>query len=95
VAIITVAVIDKDISHRFNLDPRRVASILDTFSCVMQGMIPYGAQLLMGAALASVNPVDIIPYLYYPFVLFAFAIGMILVGDRSRKSKRALPKYVA
>ena len=95
VAIITVAGIAKDISHRFNLDPRRVASILDTFSCVMQGIIPYGAQLLMGAALASVNPVDIIPYLYYPFVLFAFAIGMILVGDRSRKSKRTLPKYVA
>jgi Na+/H+ antiporter NhaC len=78
VAIITVAGISKDISHRFNLSPRRVASILDTFSCMMQGIIPYGAQLLMAAALASLNPVEIIPYLYYPFTLGLIALLAII-----------------
>ena len=77
VAIISVAGISKDISVRYHLDNRRVASILDTFSCIMQGIIPYGAQMLMGAALASVSSVDIIPYLYYPYVLAIFAIGNI------------------
>ena len=78
VAIITVAGLAKDISIRYHLDNRRVASILDTFSCIMQGIIPYGAQLLMGAALAGIASVDIIPYLYYPYVLALFAIGNIL-----------------
>lgn len=78
VAIITVAGISKDISNRFDLSPRKVASILDTFSCMMQGVIPYGAQLLMAAALASLNPIEIIPYLYYPFVLGFIALMAIL-----------------
>ena len=78
VAIIAVAGLAKDISIRYHLDNRRVASILDTFSCIMQGIIPYGAQLLMGAALADIASVDIIPYLYYPYVLALFAIGNIL-----------------
>ena len=82
VAIITVAGIAKDISHKFGLDPRRVASILDTFSCIMQGIIPYGAQLLMGAALASLNPIEIIPYLYYPYVLAVFALLGIIANNR-------------
>ena len=78
VAIISVAGISKDISVRYHLDNRRVASILDTFSCIMQGIIPYGAQMLMGAALANVSSVEIIPYLYYPYVLLIFAIGNII-----------------
>ena len=78
VAIISVAGISKDISIKYHLDNRRVACILDTFSCIMQGIIPYGAQMLMGAALASVSSVDIIPYLYYPYVLAIFAIGNII-----------------
>lgn len=78
VAIITVAGIARDITRRYGLDPRRVASILDTFSCMMQGLIPYGAQLLMAAALAKLNPVDIIPFLYYPFTLGAFALAAIV-----------------
>lgn len=82
VAIITVSGIAKDISNRFNLDPRRVASILDTFSCMMQGIIPYGAQLLMAAALASLNPVDIIPYLYYPYTLGIFSLAAIIFAKR-------------
>lgn len=79
VAIITVSGIARDISQRFSLDPRRVASILDTFSCTMQGIIPYGAQLLMAAGLAACNPVDFMPYLYYPYVLGACALIAILI----------------
>ena len=86
VAIISVAGISKDISVRYHLDNRRVASILDTFSCIMQGIIPYGAQMLMGAALANVSSVEIIPYLYYPYILAIFAIGNIIF----RKSKNSI-----
>ena len=88
VAIITVAGIAKDISHKYGLDPKRVASILDTFSCIMQGLIPYGAQLLMGAALASISPVQIIPHLYYPYVLFIFSLGAIMLPHRMGKKLR-------
>ena len=69
VAIITVGGIAKQIADRFGVDNRKCASILDTFSCAMQGVIPYGAQLLMAAGLAQLNPVNIIPYLIYPLVL--------------------------
>lgn len=75
VAIITVGGIAKQISDRFGLDNRRCASILDTVSCCMQGLIPYGAQLLMAAGLAAISPVSIIPHLYYPM-----AIGIITVA---------------
>lgn len=89
VAIITVSGIAKDISHRFSLDPRRVASILDTFSCIMQGLIPYGAQLLMGGALAGINPIEIIPHLHYPFILCLFALGDILLMPRKYLSVKS------
>ena len=69
VAIITVGGIAKQIGDRFGVDNRKCASILDTCSCCMQGLIPYGAQLLMAAGLAQLNPVNIIPYLIYPLVL--------------------------
>ena len=78
IAIITTGQIAKDISDRFGLDPRKTASILDTFSCLVQGMIPYGAQLLMAAGLAGVSSISIIGYLYYPFVMGAFALGAII-----------------
>lgn len=74
IAIITTGSIAKDISERFGIDPRKTASILDTFSCMVQGIIPYGAQVLMAASLASVAPTAIIPYLYYPFVMGLCAI---------------------
>ena len=78
VAIITVGPIARQIGQRFNLDPRKCASILDTFSCFMQGIIPYGAQLLMAAGLAMLNPIEIIPYLYYPFAIGLAALMAIL-----------------
>lgn len=79
VAIITVSGIAKDMSNKFHLNPKRVASILDTFSCMMQGIIPYGAQLLMAAGLASCNPVEILRYQYYPAALFACAVMSIVI----------------
>ena len=79
IAIITTGEIARDITRRFGLDPRKSASILDTFSCLIQGLIPYGAQLLMAAGLAGISPISIIGYLYYPFVMGAFALGAILL----------------
>ena len=79
IAIITTGRIAKDITKRFNLDPRKTASILDTFSCLTQGLIPYGAQLLMAAGLAGVSTITIIGHLYYPFVMGGFAILAILL----------------
>ena len=78
VAILTVGGIAKQIGDRYGVDKKKCASILDTFSCTVQGLIPYGAQLLIAAGLASLNPVSIIPWLYYPFVLGIAAIGSIL-----------------
>jgi Na+/H+ antiporter NhaC len=79
VAIITVGGIAKHIGDRFGLDNRKCASILDTFSCFTQGLLPYGAQLLMAAGLASLNPVAIIPYLYYPFAIGITALVAVLL----------------
>jgi Na+/H+ antiporter NhaC len=79
VAILTVGGIAKQIGNRFGLDNRKCASILDTFSCFTQGLIPYGAQLLMAAGLAGLNPVAIIPYLYYPFTIGITALAAILL----------------
>jgi Na+/H+ antiporter NhaC len=79
VAIITTGGIARDISRRFNLDPRKTASILDTFSCLIQGLIPYGAQLLMAAGLAGISSISIIGYLYYPFIMGGMAILAILL----------------
>jgi Na+/H+ antiporter NhaC len=79
VAILTVGPIARDIAARFGVDPRKSASLLDTFSCLAQAVIPYGAQLLMAASLAAVSPVEIIPYLYYPFTMGVCALLAIVV----------------
>ena len=86
VAILTVGNIAKEIGDRFGVDNRKNASILDTFSCMVQGVIPYGAQILMAAGLASLNPVSIIPYLYYPFTLGIMAFLAILFRYPKRYS---------
>lgn len=86
VAILTVGGIAKHIGDRFGLDNRKCASILDTFSCFTQGLIPYGAQMLMAAGLADVSPVAILPYLYYPFVLGVVALLAILLRYPKRYS---------
>ena len=79
IAIITAGGIARDITKRFGLDPRKTASILDTFSCLVQGFIPYGAQMLMAAGLAGISSISIIGHLYYPFIMGLCAILAILL----------------
>lgn len=86
VAIITVGGIAKQIGDRFGVDNRKCASLLDTFSCFTQGIIPYGAQLLMAAGLARLNPIDIIPFLYYPMALGISALLAIVLRLPKRYS---------
>ena len=78
VAILTVGGISKQIGDRYGVDNKKCASILDTFSCTVQGLIPYGAQMLIAAGLTALNPIAILPYLYYPFVLGIVALLSIL-----------------
>ena len=78
VAIITVGGIARKIGERFQIDPRKCASLLDTFSCAVQGVLPYGAQVLMAAGLASVNPIAIVPHLYYPMAIGVAALLAII-----------------
>ena len=79
IAILTTGNIAKDISKRFGVDPRKSASILDTFSCVVQGIIPYGAQLLMASSFSGILATAIIPCLYYPLALLVIASLAILL----------------
>ena len=78
VAILTVGNISKKIGDKFGVDNRKVASILDTFSCTIQGLIPYGVQMLLAAGLSGLSPLDIIPYLYYPMAIGLAALFAIL-----------------
>ena len=80
IAIITAGPLAKDITEKFKLNPSRTASILDTFSCLIQGIIPYGAQMLMASGLAGVSAAAIIGHLYYPMALGVFALAAILVS---------------
>lgn len=86
VAIITVGGIAKQIGDRYGVDNRKCASILDTFSCFTQGIIPYGAQMLIAAGLAELNPIEILPYLYYPLVLGLMAMAAIIFRFPKRYS---------
>lgn len=80
IALIMTGSIAKEIAQKFNIAPNRTASLLDIFSCFVQGMIPYGAQLLMAASLSGVSPVDIMQYLYYPYLLGVGALLAIAIG---------------
>lgn len=86
VAIITVGGIARKIGEKYHLDPRKCASLLDTFSCFTQGLIPYGAQMLMAAGLAGINPIAILPYLYYPLAIGAAALLAIVLRYPRRYS---------
>lgn len=86
VAIITVGGIARRISQRFGLDNRKCASILDTMSCFTQGLLPYGAHLLLAAGIASTSPMSLIPYLYYPFCIGAAAVLAIIFRYPKRYS---------
>ena len=82
VAILSVGDIAKQIATRFGIDPRRSASLLDTTSCAVQGLLPYGAQLLMASSLAGISALSIIPYLYYPMLIGLITLLSILVLGR-------------
>ena len=90
VAIILTGSIARDISTEYGVDPRRTASLLDIFASVVQGILPYGAQLLYavsgaGLAAAGMSAVDFLPYLFYPYLMAVCAVGFILfIGDRKR-----------
>ena len=88
VAIITVGGLAKDISRRFGVDPRKSASILDSASCVVQCLIPYGAQTLLATSLAGISPTAPFPYLYYPWaVALTLVLSIVFLFPR-RYSRR-------
>ncbi len=86
VAIVIAAPIAKDISREYGIEPRKTASLLDTCSCIAQGIIPYGAQLLVAANIAKVTSFSLIPFLIYPFVLIVFVIISILKEGNGKKT---------
>lgn len=86
IAIITVGPLANRIAEQFRIDKRKSASILDIFSCVVQGLIPYGAQMLFAAELAKLSPISIMGYLYYPMVLGVAALLSILFRYPKRYS---------
>lgn len=86
IAIVMTGQIAKEISSEYDIDPRRTASLLDIFASVVQGIIPYGAQLLSAAAAASITAYEIIPFLYYPFFMAVSALVFIfLVPQKDKK----------
>ncbi len=85
IAILTVGDISRDISKKYGIQPRRAASLMDTTSCFVQGVIPYGAQLLIASGLAKISPLEIIPNLYYPILIGAIVLGSILFKRKQRE----------
>ena len=79
IAIVTVGPIAKNISDEFDLEPKRIAGIMDMFSCVFQGIIPYGAQLISASSLAGVSAFQIMGYLYYPYLMGISAVIAIFI----------------
>ncbi|MDO5570305.1 MAG: Na+/H+ antiporter NhaC family protein [Bacteroidales bacterium] len=90
IAVITIGPIAKSIADKFGIDSRKSASLLDTFSCFVQGIIPYGAQLLIASSLAKISPLSIIEYLYYPFLMGIAAILAIIFRYPRRYSVKEI-----
>lgn len=86
VAIVMTGPIAKEISEEFDVDPRRSASLLDMFTSVGQGIIPYGAQLLSAATLTGLTPLQIIPNLYYPLLMGVCGVLAIIFRPQSKKT---------
>lgn len=85
VAIITTGPIAREISGRYGVDPRKSASLLDTCSCIVQCLIPYGAQTLLATSLAGISPAAPFPYLYYPWILAVAVVVSILIRRPRRE----------
>lgn len=86
IAILAVGPLARSISYRYGISPMRSASLLDTMSCFAQSIIPWGAQLLIASGLACINPISIIPYLYYPFILGGITL-LSIIFKRKRPIK--------
>ena len=80
VAIVMAGPIAKEISEEYGISPKESASLLDTFSCIFQGIIPYGAQMLIAVSASGISAFEIIPNLFYPYLLAVASIVYILVG---------------
>lgn len=87
ISILTVGSIAKEIAQKCGVDPRKSASLLDTFSCLSQSIIPYGAQLLIASNLAHIGTLEIIPYLFYPYLMAIFVITSIVIGYPKLKNQ--------
>jgi Na+/H+ antiporter NhaC len=86
VAILSVGDVARKISLRYGIDPRRSASLLDTTSCTVQGLLPYGAQLLMASSLTGISAISILPYVYYPMFIGVIVLLTILLPSRRRQA---------
>lgn len=94
ISIVIAGPLAKNIADKFGIDPRKSASILDIFACCIQGLIPYGAQLLVAAGVAKISPVSILPYSYYPFLIGICGVTAILIGFPRFKKKTAMEQTV-
>ena len=85
VSILINGSVAKDIASRYNVDPRRSASLLDIFACVVQGLIPYGAQILLASSMAKVSPLEVIGHVQYSWVLAVVGLlSIVLAWPKSR-----------
>ena len=85
IAILSVGDIAKRLAEKFDIDPRRSASLLDTTSCCVQGLLPYGAQLLMASGIAGISAMSIVPYLFYPMFI-GLSIGLTILLHKTKKA---------
>jgi Na+/H+ antiporter NhaC len=88
ISIIAAGPLAKDMADKYEIDKRKSASLLDIFSCSIQGLIPYGAQMLTAAQFAEISPADILPFSYYPFLIAVMGIAAIIIGyPKFKKAK--------
>jgi Na+/H+ antiporter NhaC len=87
IAIVSTGPIVKELGEKYDLDPRRSASLLDIFSCGFQGLVPYGGQLLAAASLAGLSPLELTPYCWYPMLILVFGVVAIATGAPKFKLK--------
>ena len=85
IAILSVGDIAKRLAEKFDIDPRRSACLLDTTSCCVQGLLPYGAQLLMASGIAGISAMSIVPYLFYPMFI-GLSIGLTILLHKTKKA---------
>lgn len=95
IAILSVGGIAKRVAEQFDIDPRRSASLLDTTSCCVQGLLPYGAQLLMASGLAGISALSIVPYLFYPMLLAMAVIATVAINAMKDKKLHSQPNEEA